>query len=36
MKSVIRKQTRTVAVSAPLKRIPVPSVDRMAGFTTTM
>ena len=36
IRSVIVKQSSTVAVSAPLKAMPVPSVDRMEGFTTTM
>ncbi len=30
------KHTMTVAVSAPLNGMPVPAVDRIAGFTTTM
>ena len=30
------KHTSTVAVSAPLKVMPVPGVDRIEGFTTTM
>ncbi len=34
--SVITKQTRTVAVSTPLKDMPVPCVDRIEGLTTTM
>jgi hypothetical protein len=33
---VMVKQSSTVAVSAPLKAIPVPSVDRIEGLTTTM
>ena len=36
MSSVIVKQSSTVAVSAPLKAIPVPSVERIEGLTTTM
>src|ERR1044071_6141724 len=36
MKSVIVKQTSTVAVSTPLKAMPVPGVERIEGFTTTM
>jgi hypothetical protein len=36
MRRVIEKQRRTVAVSTPEKGIPVPSVERMEGFTTTM
>src|SRR6185295_1116850 len=34
--SVIVKQIKTVAVSTPLKAMPVPGVDRIDGFTTTM
>lgn len=30
------KQSNTVAVNAPLKAIPVPGVERIDGFTTTM
>ena len=30
------KHTRTVAVSAPVKGMPVPAVERIAGLTTTM
>jgi hypothetical protein len=30
------KHTRTVAVSAPENGIPVPGVERIDGFTTTM
>ncbi len=30
------KHTSTVAVSAPENGMPVPGVDRIAGFTTTM
>ena len=30
------KQIKTVAVRTPLKAIPVPSVERIEGFTTTM
>ena len=33
---VIVKQIKTVAVSAPLNAMPVPGVERIAGFTTTM
>ena len=32
----MEKQRSTVAVKAPLKGIPVPSVDRIEGLTTTM
>ena len=34
--SVIEKQISTVAVSTPLNAIPVPGVERIEGFTTTM
>ena len=30
------KQTSTVAVKTPLKAMPVPGVERIDGFTTTM
>ena len=33
---VIVKQIKTVAVRTPLKAMPVPGVDRIEGFTTTM
>jgi hypothetical protein len=36
IRNVMSAQTNTVAVSAPLKGMPVPLVDRMAGFTTTI
>ena len=36
IKSVIVKQIRTVAVSTPLKAIPVPAVESICGFTITM
>jgi hypothetical protein len=36
IRNVITAQTNTVAVSTPLNDIPVPSVERIAGFTTTM
>ena len=36
MKSVMVKQTSTVAVNTPLNAMPVPEVDRIDGFTTTM
>jgi hypothetical protein len=36
MSSVIVLHTSTVAVSTPLNGMPVPGVDRMAGFTMTM
>ena len=36
MSRVIVKQSSTVAVRAPLKSMPVPWVDRIEGFTTTM
>lgn len=36
MKSVMTKHTKTVAVSTPLKAMPVPGVERIEGFTTTM
>src|ERR1051325_8959301 len=36
IKSVIVKQTSTVAVSRPVKAMPVPGVERIEGFTTTM
>jgi hypothetical protein len=36
MKSVMTKHTNTVAVSTPLKAMPVPGVERIEGFTTTM
>src|SRR4030095_2881669 len=32
----ITKHTNTVAVSTPLKAMPVPGVERIEGFTTTM
>src|SRR6185369_4546370 len=35
-KSVMMKHTNTVAVSTPLKAMPVPGVERIEGFTTTM
>ena len=34
--SVIDTQTSTVAVSTPLNGMPVPGVERIDGFTTTM
>src|ERR1051326_5895548 len=34
--NVITKQTSTVAVSTPLNAMPVPGVERIDGFTTTM
>ena len=34
--NVITMQTRTVAVNTPLKAMPVPGVERMAGFTIRM
>ena len=36
MSKVIRKESRTVAVSTPENGIPVPGADRIAGLTTTM
>lgn len=36
MKSVMMKHTNTVAVSTPLKAMPVPGVERIEGFTTTI
>jgi hypothetical protein len=36
MSSVMEKQRSTVAVMTPEKLIPVPGVERTAGFTTTI
>ena len=33
---VLPMQTSTVAVNTPLKAMPVPGVERIAGLTTTM
>ena len=34
--SVMTKQISTVAVKTPLNAMPVPGVERIVGFTTTM
>src|SRR2546428_1629116 len=36
MASVMEADSRTVAVRTPLEGMPVPSVERIAGLTTTM